>query len=453
MRQLAVDLDESRIDTVFREIESCHLPGVAAGIAVGGAPLYRKAFGLANVELPLALSPTMRLRIGSATKTFTALAYLLLCERGHAHVDDPVGRYLPELHRVAHAVTARQLLGHVSGLRDVHDVIYQFSGFGRGVSSEEILSLYRDIDDRNERPGVAWNYNNGGYLILSAVLERILGQPLETILRDLIFAPLGMRDTLLHRCDSDFVSNSATLHHRWPHGRFSRTTLGTALAGEGGIVSTVDDMLRWLTNMAAPVVGSSETWAQIKTPQRLSNGDSTGYGLGLYVGCYRGVEMLSHPGSVLGGSAQVLKIPAAQLDVVILTNRGDVSASELADRVLDRCLTGVDEARTPDVDAAHEARGPRTFQSEDRAPCPGTYRSVTTRTEARILDDEGAPALHSLGRFGRMVYRLDSLGDRRWRAHSDAAPFLGGVLEFDRNGTEFRFSSERNRGLLFRRDS
>ena len=268
------------------------------------------------MELPLNLGPSMRMRIGSTSKHFTSLAYLLLCEEGEAHIDDPILKYLPKLHPVTHDITMRQLMGHLSGLRDAHEIAWQLSGSHPPVSSDELLSLYRDINDVNAAPDTGWSYNNGGYLILSAVVEKITGQLLEDVLRTRIFEPAGMFDTLLRRRDNDFVPNSATLHAKNAVGNYEKSYLGTALAGEGGVVSTVDDMLRWLKHMDAPKVGSAATWRALKSSQTLRNGTSTGYGLGLVNGEYRGIATLSHGGGVLGGNSQMLKVlAAAALDV------------------------------------------------------------------------------------------------------------------------------------------
>src|SRR5882757_1310892 len=110
----SVDFDAKKIGAIFSDLDQCHLPGVAVGIAIGGKPVYRKGFGLASMELPVVLSPSIRMRIGSTTKHFTAFAYMLMCEEGRAHPDDPLEKYLPELHRVTHKVTMRQLMGNTS---------------------------------------------------------------------------------------------------------------------------------------------------------------------------------------------------------------------------------------------------------------------------------------------------------------------------------------------------
>jgi D-aminopeptidase len=373
---LAVDFDEKKIDAIFADLDQCRLPGAAVGIAIHGKPAYRKGFGLANMELPIVLTPTIRMRIGSTTKQFTCLSFMLLCEAGRAGLDDPIGKYLPELHPVARRVTMRQLMGHVSGLRDVFDIRLQFSGLGgRPVSSGELLRLYGDIDDVSAAPGTTWIYNNGGYLLLSAVIERISGRSLEELLRTQIFGPIGMADSLLRRWDTDFVDNSASPHMAKARGGFERSYWGVDYAGAGAIVSTVDDMLRWLSHMDAPVVGSPSTWAVMKAPQRLANGTSTGYGLGLITDRYRGVETLSHAGSWLGANAQMLKVRAAGLDVVIMVNRHDVWGMLLAQRILDSCLPGLDPIRKP-------------VRSQGVA---GVFRSPATDRVIQLSTKEGQP--------------------------------------------------------------
>jgi D-aminopeptidase len=373
---IAVELDEGRVDAIFAELDHCQLPGVAVGIGVRGTPVYRKGFGLANLELPVALSPSIRMRIGSVTKHFTAFAYLRLCEMGKARIDDRVGDYLPELHPVTHAVTMRQLMGNISGLRDVCDIRFQFSGVGgRAVPATELLAMYREIDDVNAAPGTTWIYNNGGWLILSAVIERITGQSLEDVFRDLIFTPVGMHDTLLRRWDTDFVANSAMTHTLKTGGglEFERTYYGLDFAGAGAVVSTIDDMLRWLAHMGAPRVGSAETWRVMRTPQRLANGTSTGYALGLLASEYRGVEVLHHAGGWTGGNAQMLKVPAAELDVIVIVNRNDVVSITLAERIIDACLPQLAPPRKP----------------ASRPLAAGTFRSRTTGRVLQLFGREG----------------------------------------------------------------
>lgn len=333
--------DEAKIDAILAPLNQCHKPGAAVAIAIGGVPVYRKGFGLANLELPALLTAGMRMRIGSTTKHFTCLAYLLLCEEGKASLDDPIERHVPEIHPVAHGITVRQLMGHTSGLRDVFGMSMMLHGPGVRVTDQQLLEYYRTLDDVEFAPGTAWSYNNGGYVLLTAAIERLAGQPLDEVLRTRIFEPLGMNDTMLRRWDTDFVPNSATLHMVNAQVQYTRDYMGLELTGAGGLVSTMDDMLVWLKHMDAPTVGSAQTWQALREPHRLANGHSTGYGLGLMTGTYRGVEAIMHGGTVMGGSSQMLKVPSAGLDISIAVNRADANASLIADQILDVLVDGL----------------------------------------------------------------------------------------------------------------
>jgi D-aminopeptidase len=378
---VSVDFDERKIDAIFAELNQCGLPGAAVGIAIGGRPVYRKGFGLASMELPVALSPSVRMRIGSATKHFACLAYALLSEEGKCGFDDRIHEYLPELHPVVREISVRQLMGHIGGLPDAYDISMQLSGTGRSVTTSDLLSFYRDIDDLSAAPGTAWRYNNGGYVMLSVAIERIAGQSLEEVLCERIFSPVGMHDTRLRRWDSDFVPNSATLHMSTLAGGFEKSYLGTEFTGEGGMVSTVDDMLRWLAHMQAPAVGTPSTWKTMKTPQTLANGTSTGYGLGLMMDRYRGVETIAHSGGVMGGNSQMLKVPAANLDVVIMLNRHDVSGVQLVNEILDTCLQGLEPIK--------ETRDRRFVMGTFRSPTSGRVIQLSVRKDKQIASIDG----------------------------------------------------------------
>ncbi len=341
-RSVIATLDEAKVDAIFAAIDQGHQPGVAVAVAIDGTPVYRKGFGLAHMELPVVLSPSMRMRIGSTTKHFAALAYMLLCEDGHAGIDDPIGGYVPGLHSVSRDVTMRQVMGHISGIRDVMAVTLLLQGHAAPASDVELIDFYRTIDDVDFAPGTNWSYNNGGYMLLTAAIEAIAGQTLDDLLRERIFAPVGMHDTLMRRWDDGFVPNSATLHFRRPDGRFTRDYMAMEVSGAGGLVSTMDDMLRWLKHMDAPIVGSAETWRVMRAPQMLANGTSCGYGLGLITMPYRGLTTLSHGGGVLAGNSQMIKVPAAGLDISIASNRADVNAALLANQIIDTCVEGLD---------------------------------------------------------------------------------------------------------------
>jgi CubicO group peptidase (beta-lactamase class C family) len=376
--------EEQAVDAVFAGLDQCRLPGAAVGIAIEGVPVYRKGFGLAHMELPVLLGPAMRMRIGSTTKHFTCLAFLLLCEDGRATIDDPVGRILPELAPASARVTMRQLMGHISGIRDVPTVSTIVNGFALKITDAQFLDYYTMITDVDFEPGTRWVYNNGAYTLLTAAIERLSGTSLEEFLRLRILAPIGMHDTLMRRTDEDFVSNSAALHTMDATGVFAKQSYQLELTGAGGLVSTADDMLRWLRHMDAPLVGSAESWRLMREPQRLANGHCTGYALGLFSETYRGARIVHHPGGVMGGNAQMIKLPDLGLDISIIVNRNDVSAAALAYQVIDRCVAGL-EAQPETIDYE-----PRTgsFVAPDR-----TVVSLSIAGDRQLMSVNNSPAL------------------------------------------------------------
>jgi D-aminopeptidase len=377
-------LDAAKIDAIFAGLDQGRLPGAAVAIAIDGVPVYRRGFGLANMELPVLLGPGTRMRVGSITKHFAALVFLLLCEEGRAKVDDPIGRYLPNLHSISREVTCRQLMGHTSGLRDAMAVSLVINGAQAATTDAQLLALYETIDDVEFGPGTSWSYNNGGYVLLTAAIEAIAGASLDTLLRERIFVPLGMYDTLLRRWDTNFLPNSATLHFRLPDGRFTRDYMGTEISGAGGMVSTMDDLLRWLKHMDAPVIGSAESWRLMREPQRLTSGGSTGYGFGLVLDRYRGVETISHGGGVVAGNAQMIKVPSAGLDIAIAVNRADVMGADLANRIIDACIEGL----TPRPDRHFDKRSGLYLSPRD-----GRVVELVEQGEMQLLAVDAGPPI------------------------------------------------------------
>jgi D-aminopeptidase len=374
---------QAEIDAIFREYDQCHSPGVAVGISLGGKTVYRKGFGLADLGLPVVLTPSMRMSLGSVTKHVTALAFMLLCEEGRASIDDTVGDHLREFSGAVREAKVRDLLSHTSGLRDSNDIVYQFSGYGRWVSAAQLVGAYQGFVDACGESRLRFNYNNGGYNLVAAVVEAASGMPLEAFFKERIFSPVGMHDTFLRRWDTDFYPNCARQHYRRPDGRFVEAHYGLEGFGQGGLVSSVDDLLRWLRHMDDPVVGSAETWSLMRTPGRLASGESTGYGFGVMVDRYRGATILSQPGNVMGGNAQTLKVPDVGLDVVVVANRSDANSRSLASRVVDACVEGLEEARPQ----PHE--GP--FSGRFRSPSSGRVIELYERGGSLIAHIDGFP--------------------------------------------------------------
>jgi CubicO group peptidase (beta-lactamase class C family) len=337
------------LDEIFQVANRGDAPGLVVGIARHGKPLYRRGFGLASIEHGVANTAWTRMRIGSTSKHFTCLAAMLLVEEGKLDIDIGVRRYLPELPALPGEPTLRQFMTHTGGFRCYLDIGAISSAMAITPKGVGLAAQVRQRDV-NFAPGDMMLYNNGGYHMLSLVIERVSGIPFERFLEERIFAPLGMVDTRSVPSDFEIHRGMATLHVPGLEGGWRRGIFPTEeIRGEGAMISTIDDMLSWLSHLRGPhTVGSDDTWSQMTTPTRLNNGTVNPYALGLMVHRYRDVDVIHHAGGVTGGTCQMITVPSHALDIIIMTNGITASPVDLAYRIIDE-LVGDDAlgAREP----------------------------------------------------------------------------------------------------------
>ncbi|WP_277396898.1 serine hydrolase domain-containing protein [Burkholderia sp. Tr-20390] len=375
----------TQLDTLFARYHRADAPGLIAGIVHRDQLLYRRAFGLASLEHGIANTPATRMRIGSVSKHVTCLAVLLLCERGALDADAPIGTYLPELPPAAGRPTLRQLMSHRGGQRCALDLALLTQGLAMSPPGAFLASQQRQHDE-NFPPGERMMYSNGGYHLLSLAVERASGMPFDAFLATHIFAPLLMHDTACVPNDMTIEHGIATMHVPDSMGGFRRGIFPTwELLGEGSIVSTVDDMLRWTAHLrcSEKIVGNADTWRQMLALPVFSSGLRSQYSLGLTQSTYRGVELIQHSGGVVGGTCQMLVSVAHGLDVVLLSNGALDAPLELSKRVVDIVLADELDGDGPPVAA----------RAADHAARLGRYRSARSGAVYALEDHEGALVL------------------------------------------------------------
>lgn len=330
--------ERTALDALFEPFNRTDSPGLVVGIARRGHTIYRRGLGLASVQHGLANLPTTRMRIASVSKHFTSLACLLLVEDGRLDLETPVASYLPEFAGLPTRPTVRQFLDHTSGFRCSLELGTVANGLALQPREWQFSTLARQ-SAVNFEPGQDQVYCNGTYAALSELIERLSGKSYESFLADRIFEPLGMRVTESVRDPAQVVPGMAALHVRAEDGSWHGAPAEAELRGDGGIVSSIDDMLRWLVHLNGPkTVGSEATWRQLLEPATLANGSRSTYCLGLKRHLYRGVEVIHHSGGLIGLHCQLLTVPAHGLDVVIMVNGAPASATQLSWKVLDALL-------------------------------------------------------------------------------------------------------------------
>ena len=327
------------VDALLQPFNRADAPGLIVGIARGGRAIYRRGVGLACIEQGVAMSPRTRVRIASTSKHFTSVAVLLLAEEGRLGIDDLIYQHLPELPRLHPAgPTLRQLMQHTGGWRT--DLAAVVNGLALEPTADWRLPLRSPHTALNFEPGSRMVYSNAGYQLLARVIERISGQAFGDFLKARIFEPLGMNETESVTSDFEIRPGMALQYQAQADGSLRRGMYPGELRGSGSLVSTIDDMLRWLAHLRSPVktVGSAASWAQMLALPTLSTGMAMPYALGLFRHPYRGVEVIHHAGAVLGATSQMITVPGHGLDIMIMANGAPVSTVALGFQIIDALL-------------------------------------------------------------------------------------------------------------------
>lgn len=335
-------LDSSAaLDRLFVAFDRSDAPGVVVGVAHRGEPIYRRAFGLANLEHQVRNTPETRMRLASITKHFASFGALLLAEQGKLDLDAPANRILPELPSLAGMPTLRQFMNHTSGYHCFMELFFVGSGGFAWHPKGTGLALQMAQTDVSFRPGEKQLYCNGGYELLSEAIARASGTSFEQYMLDSVFKPLGMVHSQCVPNDLLVVPGLATGYMALPDGSWLRgSTPLEDNRGAGAMVTTVDDMLLWMSQLrgVSRAVGSADSWRQLTDVATLNNGLKTPYALGLFRHQHKGIEVLHHGGSLAGVATQMVTVPAHELDIIIMGNGAPVNPLQLGWDIIEALL-------------------------------------------------------------------------------------------------------------------
>jgi CubicO group peptidase (beta-lactamase class C family) len=321
-----------QIDTLMHDYTG-NVPGASVLVLRDGAPLVRRSYGMADLEAQVAATPQTNYRLASVSKQFTAASILLLAEDGHLHLDDKVRDWLPSLPHVADPITIRHLLTHTSGLIDYEDVMDPADT--RQVHDADVLKLLESQDRTYFAPGTGYRYSNSGYALLSLIVERASKQRYADFLRERIFRPLGMANTVAYEAGISEVAHRA-YGYSLENGAWVRTDQSTtsAVLGDGGIYSSIDDLARWDAALYDERLLKSTSLQQAFTPFTATDDPDVRYGFGWRITG----ETLWHSGETIGFRNVIVRYPERHMTVIVLTNRDDpepyATAKKIAEIVL-----------------------------------------------------------------------------------------------------------------------
>jgi CubicO group peptidase (beta-lactamase class C family) len=305
----------ARIDALMQAYQG-ERPGAAVLVLEEGVPVFRRAYGLADLEHGIRATAATNYRLASMTKQFTAAAILELAEDRRLSLDDPVRKWLPSLPGAAEAVTIRELLTHTAGLVDYEDLIP--AGATQQVHDADVLALLSRENRTYFAPGTRYRYSNSGYSLLSLIVARASGRDFAAYLRERIFVPLGMYTSLAYEAGVSSVPHRAYGYS--PSGRgWTRTdqSLTSAVLGDGGVYSSIDDLAKWDAALYDTRLLSRESLAAAFTPATGTDDPNVRYGFGWRITG----ETLWHSGETIGFRSCVVRFPSRHLTVIVLTNR------------------------------------------------------------------------------------------------------------------------------------
>lgn len=309
-------------------------PGAAVIVTRAGKTVFRQAYGMACLAQQQPMTPETTFRLGSISKQFTAVAILMLAEEGKLSIHDEITRFLPGYPVQGKRITIEHLLTHSSGIVSFTDKDDFEANITRDVTVSEMIDSFKD-DKLEFAPGTAFSYNNSGYYLLGALIEKVSGMSYASFVEQRIFIPLGMNATC-HEGHERRPRHKAAGHtrHGGGFGPCDPMSMSQAYAA-GALVSTVDDMARWEQAIASGKLISAASWAKAFTSYRLDDGSACAYGHGWEIGTLRQRPMLAHGGGINGFMTFALRLPEDALFVAVLSNADDgiVDPEYLAQKV------------------------------------------------------------------------------------------------------------------------
>ena len=308
-----------RLDRIFAEAYPATGPGAAVIVVQDGKPVLRKGYGLANVELSVAIAPEMVFRIGSVTKQFTAAAILKLVEAGKLSLSDEIGRFLPDYPTRGRRITVEQLLNHTSGIKSLTGMQSWHSHTREDWTPTQLIAFFQN-EPLDFEPGTGWKYNNSGYTLLGAIIEKVSGKKYEDFLTEAIFVPLGMERTR-YGSDGPIIAGRVEGYQRTPGGIVNAPYLSMTLPySAGALVSTVDDLARWQAALDRDGFLSAESRRRMWSPVILPDGTATRYGFGWGIWSYEGHAVVEHGGAINGFVSANMRLPDDRVYVAVLSN-------------------------------------------------------------------------------------------------------------------------------------
>lgn len=408
-------------------------PGCAAAVSLNGEVVFEKAFGLANMEHNVPNSTQTIFESGSVAKQFTAAALVLLQQDGKLSIDDPVRKYIPELPDYGTKLTIRHLLNHTAGLRDWGTVL-SLTGVGRGdrvISQDlafDVITHQRALDFT---PGAEYSYSNSGYNLAAIIVERVSKQKFPAFVDERLFKPVGMKNSSWRDDYQRIVPGRAQAYSRQANGPWRLTMPFMNVYGNGGMLTTVGDWMKWNAMLDSQSLGAALVQA-LETRGVLNDGRKITYALGLEVDSYKGLKDVSHGGATAGYQTFLARYPDNKVSVGVMCNGTSPSAGGMAAGITDEIFGPFPETAKTE---------PPQVSEDELKKFAGVWRNEKTHFPARFVIENGVSRWMG-ARLVPMGGGQFTAGDNKlvFTLDKDGKPSAAEVV--DANGEVRRFAPE-----------
>lgn len=371
----------TKVNAVFARWDHTDTPGCALGISQQGRTVYEHGYGMSELQYALAITPQSIFHVASISKQFTAYSVALLAQDGKLSLDDDIRKFISEIPDYGTRITVRQLMHHVSGLRDQWQLLgYAGWRFPEDLITErDVLNMVRRQQGLNFAPGSEYMYSNTGFTLLGVIVKRVSGRSLHDFAQQRIFTPLGMTQTHFHDDHTMIVPGRTSAYEPRDGGGWKISIPVFDTYGATSLFTTPGDLLKWMANLDQPTVGTAQLVADAQTSAVLTNGRPANYGYGLTVGTYRGLKAIGHGGGDAGYRAQVERYPERGLAIAVLCNASTSVPGNLLRRVADVMLG----TSVPAVEVAVDPK-PAAVGSEVLARWVGTYHDTVSQSLLKV---------------------------------------------------------------------
>ena len=321
--QYKMDSLDSKMDAIFKKYNIKNGPGCAVAVIENSRVIFKKGYGIANLEYEIPITTATIFDIASVSKQFTGMAISTLIQGGKIKLDDDIHTYLPEVPQFGKRITIRHLIHHTSGIRDWPQTL-NIAGWrwDEVFSFADIMRMVKYQKELDFEPGTRFSYSNTGYNLLASIVEKVSGQSFREWTDEHIFKPLEMHSSHFLDDYTRIIKNLAYSYSSRDAG-FGKIPGALTAYGSSSLFTSVDDLCKWVIHLQKAIAAKDSVYSRMLDEGVLNNGEKVHYGYGLGLGEDRGLTTISHTGGWAGYRTIITNYPEEKLSIIILSNAGD----------------------------------------------------------------------------------------------------------------------------------